>query len=248
MSLLQDVLKANLDDIEGRLSNGRTNRTRRSSLEENPDSDDDLVNVVSLPTSPTRTRPSSPVRGALARPIKGPLILSSNRGDPLKAFPTELSQRIFLRLSIKDLANCALVSKKWSSSQTLNYVWFRHYRKENFHDDSLPPGKWTKRESKQNWRVVYLKSIRDRSSPPTAYSRLSSGYTTPSRGMSGYQTPREIKEEQWRTVADAARPGKLEMREMYKELGGRKAKSKMKLGSSGVRDRGGWAASDDWDI
>ena len=30
-------------------------------------------------------------------------------------------------------------------------VWFQHYRKENFHDESLPPGKWTKRESKQNW-------------------------------------------------------------------------------------------------
>lgn len=30
-------------------------------------------------------------------------------------------------------------------------VWFRYYRKENFSDDSLPPGKWTKRESKQNW-------------------------------------------------------------------------------------------------
>lgn len=48
MSLLQDVLKANIEDIEGRLYNGRGNRTRRSSLEENPDSDDDLVNVVSL--------------------------------------------------------------------------------------------------------------------------------------------------------------------------------------------------------
>jgi hypothetical protein len=49
MSLLQDVLKANIEDIvEGRLYNGRINRTRRTSLEENPDSDDDLVNVVSL--------------------------------------------------------------------------------------------------------------------------------------------------------------------------------------------------------
>ena len=48
MSLLQDVLKANIEDIEGRLYNGRGNRTRRSSLEENPDSDDDLVNVVSF--------------------------------------------------------------------------------------------------------------------------------------------------------------------------------------------------------
>ena len=30
-------------------------------------------------------------------------------------------------------------------------VWFQHYRKDNFRDDSLPPGKWTKRESKQDW-------------------------------------------------------------------------------------------------
>ena len=66
--------------------------------------------------------------------------------------------------------------------------------------------------------------------------------------MSGYQTPREIKEEQWRTLSEATKPGKLEMREMYKELGGRKAKSKMKVGSSGIRDRGGWVANGEWDI
>ena len=83
---------------------------------------------MSLPTSPTRTRPSSPVKGASSRPVRGPLILSSNRGDPLKALPTDLSQKIFLRLSIKDLANCALVSKKWSSSQTLNYGKFLSHR------------------------------------------------------------------------------------------------------------------------
>ena len=46
MSLLQDVLKANLEDIDGsNLLNGRTNRMRHS-LEETLDSDDDLVNVV----------------------------------------------------------------------------------------------------------------------------------------------------------------------------------------------------------
>jgi hypothetical protein len=59
--------------------------------------------------------------------------------------------------------------------------------------------------------------------------------------MSGYQTPREIKEEQWKQAEEsAARPGKIEMREMYKELGGRKARAKTKLGSTGVRDKGGW--------
>ena len=89
-------------------------------------------------------------------------------GDPLKVFPTHLSQRIFGLLDIPDLAKCARVCKKWHSSQSINYgrlyfstpsdllanlqaVWFRRYRKENFNDESLPPGKWTRRESKQNW-------------------------------------------------------------------------------------------------
>ena len=138
------------------------------------------VSQISLPGTPARTRPSSPTRGAASRlAIKTPLLLSSSRTDPLKAFPTELSQRIFSKLSIKDLAKCARVSKKWARSQSLNYgepwtstmfwfhpiehivitVWFQHYRKENFQDDSLPPGKWTKRESKQNWvRHIYLSS------------------------------------------------------------------------------------------
>ncbi|KAJ3482571.1 hypothetical protein NLJ89_g12133 [Agrocybe chaxingu] len=127
-----------------------------------------------------------------------------------------------------------------------------HYRKENFHDDSLPPGKWTKRESKQSWRQVYLKTVKDRERSPTAatFSRSNSGYNTPSRGVSGsgYQTPREIKEEQWRAEAEAtSKPGKVEMREMYKELGGRKARGKTKLGSSGAfRDKGGWDDGGDW--
>ena len=37
------------------------------------------------------------------------------------------------------------------------------------------------------------------------------------------------------------RPSKVEMREMYKELGGRKARGKGKVGmEAGARDRGGW--------
>ena len=82
---------------------------------------------VSLPGTPARTRPSSPVRGSgnASRPIKGPLLLSSSTShDPLKAFPTELSQRIFSKLPIRDLARCALVSKKWTRSQSLNYGIF----------------------------------------------------------------------------------------------------------------------------
>lgn len=139
---------------------------------------------------------------------------------------------------------------------TFGSVWFQYYRKEHFHDDSLPLGKWTKRESKQNWvsnlprkyffptpnlfqRQVYLKSRAERSPTSASFSRGSSGYASPSLST-GYQTPRELKEEQWKLEAQVAKPGKVEMREMYKELGGRKARAKTKLGSSGIRDKGGW--------
>ena len=82
-------------------------------------------------------------------------------------------------------------------------------------------------------RVIYLQSAPDRDSQM-------SGYSTPT-AHSGYQTPREIKEERWRQEAEpSSKPGKVEMRGMYKELGGRKSKAKTKLGSTGVRDRGGW--------
>ncbi|KAJ7102616.1 hypothetical protein B0H15DRAFT_815372 [Mycena belliarum] len=240
MSLLQDVLRSHVPDskaLEKRLN--KVAQGNNSSDE----SDDELVNVVSLPGTPARTRPPSPTRnGAAARPLPGPLHLSSRR-DLLKALPTEISQRIFGRLSIRDLASCALVSKKWSRSQTINYVWFQHYRNENFHDESLPQGKWTKRESKQNWRVMHLKNMGRRS--PTGLNGMSraSGYSSPA--LSGAQTPRELKEEKWRQEAEVTVPGKIEMRSMYKELGGRKSKVKSKWGSSGVRDKGGWGDVDD---
>ena len=150
---------------------------------------------MSMPGSPSRSgapsrqtsRPSSPTRmGANKRKVPGPLILSKSKErslDPLRALPTDISQRIFGMLSIGDLARCARVCKKWSKSQTLNYgkhlsfcpfysvmvfssyifnmahiVWFQQYRKDNFHDEDLPSGKWTRRESKQNWvscNIVY---------------------------------------------------------------------------------------------
>jgi len=243
MSLLQGVLRSNVADLstlDKKLKAMNILPSTSSTASDKDDSDDDLVNVISLPGTPDRTRPSSPVRGASARPLRGPLHLSSRR-DPLKAFPTEISQKIFTHLSIRDLAKCALVSRKWRKSQTINYVWFQHYRKDNFRDDSLPPGKWTKRESKQDWRVTHLRSAGDRSPKYTSFSRTS-GYTSPSLLPSGAQSPRELKEEQWRLEAEASsKPGKAEMRSMYKELGGRKSKGKTKLASSGTRDRGGWA-------
>jgi hypothetical protein len=88
-------------------------------------------------------------------------------------------------------------------------------------------------------RQVYLRSRAERSPTSASFSRGESGYASPSLST-GYQTPRELKEEQWKLEAQVAKPGKVEMREMYKELGGRKARAKTKLGSSGIRDKGGW--------
>jgi len=84
-------------------------------------------------------------------------------------------------------------------------------------------------------------------SPTSPVGWSGSGYSTPSK--SGYQTPRELKEEKWRAEAEGtAKPGKLEMREMYKELGGRKSKGKGKFGNgtAGIRDKGGWNDASEW--
>lgn len=111
-----------------------------------------------------------------------------------------------------------------------------HYRRDSFHDDTLPPGKWTKRESKQNWRVIYLKIVAERERSPVSYSRPLSP------ASSGYQTPREMREEKWKQEAEGqVKLSKAEMREMYKELGGRKARGKGKVGmETATRDKGGW--------
>ncbi|KAG1814447.1 uncharacterized protein BJ212DRAFT_1463516 [Suillus subaureus] len=257
MSLLQGVLKSQSQTHD---LNGQYLSSRQSQPEN--DSDDELVGVFSLPGTPARSRgpsrpssrPVSPTRRGLTRSSSG-LPLKGLSSDPLKAFPTQVSQRIFRWLGISELATCARVSRKWNKSQTLNYsksniyylacFWFQHYRKENFHDENLPPGKWTRRESKQNWRMTYIKSVPNRSPPSSPLPSRGSGRTSPSQ--SGYQTPKELKEEQWRQEElTQSRPGKLEMREMYKELGGRKSRTKGKLGSSGGhRDRTGWGEGDD---
>jgi len=243
MSLLQDVLRSHTPDtLDKKLRNISLSHAGPLHNTDKEDSDDELVNVISLPGTPNRSRVGSrapsPTRGAATRPLPGPLHIHRSHAsatDPLKALPTEVSQRIFNLLSTSELARCAQVSRKWSRSQTINYVWFQHYRKDNFQDDSLPPGKWTKRESKQNWRIIYLQ-------PSYRLSHLSDGASrNSSPSLSGYQTPRELKEEKWRLESEAnLKPGKVEMRSIYKELGGRKARGKVKLGSAGVRDKGGW--------
>lgn len=188
--------------------------------------------------TPDRTRPSSPIRGGhsvSSRPLPGPLHIAPNR-DPLRLFPTDISQNIFSHLSVRDLASCALVSRKWSKSQTINFVWYQHNRAEKFGGKGILPGKWTRRESKQNWRVTHLRFIIDQHISSTP----SSGYSTPF-SVSGTQTPLESVG-QWEDGRDnAVKPAKAEMRYMYKELRGRKSRDKTKFGNSGIRDRGGWA-------
>ncbi|EIW65205.1 uncharacterized protein TRAVEDRAFT_160063 [Trametes versicolor FP-101664 SS1] len=252
MSLLQGVLRTQtLESLDKQLgAHSESNNGRTHPNGDRDEDDDELVNVVSLPGTPVQSRPTSrpgsrpqsPTRrGARPSPLQPMTAQKTVSRDPLRALPTDVSQRIFSQLSIRDLSRCSRVSKKWNKSQTLNYVWFQHYRKENFHDESLPPGKWTKRESKQNWRTVFLGSVPTRD--PPSLSR--SGYESP---RSGQQTPREMREEKWKQDAEAtAKPNKVEMREMYKELGGRKARGKGKLGGTGgMRDRGGWGEGDEF--
>lgn len=128
-------------------------------------------------------------------------------------------------------------------------AWYQHYRQETYQGSDLPVGKWTKRESKKDWRAEYLQTRQQRykeesSAHLGAYSlsrpvsRPATRPHSPTLG-SGYQTPREIKEEQWRLEGEAiAKPPKLAMREHYKDMGGRKARGKNKLGmQGGMRDR-----------
>lgn len=92
-------------------------------------------------------------------------------------------------------------------------------------------------------RQTFMKTSKQRDKDLAATSYSYSRSSTPLG--SGYQTPREIREEQWRAESEAvSKPGKLEMRELYKDMGGRKAKSKNKVGA-GDRDRGGWADMND---
>jgi len=256
-SLLQDVLRTQTLDHLDRKLGSPTYAQSQSGRTSPHDSDDELVNVVSLAGTPAHSRPSSrPQSPGHRSPRLQPQTHLVTRAhpppasrplptDPLKAFPTEVSQRIFAQLGNRDLAVCARVCRKWARSQTLNYVWFCRWRQDAFGEETegtVPAGKWTKRESKQNWRTTYLQIIAERERSPTLGPLYpSSGRGSPSPG-SGTLTPKEMREEQWRSEAEAPRPSKIEMRALYKELNGRKKRDKKKTGSNmGARDKGGWA-------
>jgi hypothetical protein len=147
------------------------------------------------------------------------------------------------------------------SSDLLSLLaWYQLYRQETYQGSDLPVGKWTKRESKKDWRAEYLQTRRQRykeesSARSGAYayslsrpaSRPATRSHSPTPGT-GYQTPREIKEEQWKLEEEAmAKPSKLTMREHYKDMGGRKARGKNKLGMQGsMRDRTAYVEDMGW--
>ncbi|KAF8707926.1 A Receptor for Ubiquitination Targets, partial [Rhizoctonia solani] len=210
---------------------GRIEIKRPKTPDQQNDSEDELIGVQTIPNTPgVLSRPSSrpgsraasPSRlGASGRKLRGPLMLGGavRHTDPIRAFPTEVGQKIFSQLGIHDLAKCA---------------------RDNFQDEHLPAGKWTRRESKQDWRVTYLRIQRtsDYNGPRVAADADALG--------SGYVTPKEMREAQWASEASAAnlKPSRVEARAMYKDLGGRKFKGKNKFGSE-TRDRGGWGDGGD---
>ncbi|EJT99065.1 hypothetical protein DACRYDRAFT_56469 [Dacryopinax primogenitus] len=212
--------------------------------EEEEESDEELVGVVSGSATPARaSRPGSPTRlGASTRRAPGPLLLSTSKTDPFRRLNTELLIRLLMYLQPRELARCCQVCRKWCNSQAANFVWFRHRRNAALHEDlPLVTGTtptWTKRESKQNWRREYAALLaKQREDVPliAPFSRASSRPSSRAGGSptpSGYQTPREVKEEIWAREAEGRdKPSKVEMREAYKELGGRKAR---------VKGSGGW--------
>lgn len=221
------------------------------------------------------SRSNSPTRvgGAASRRAPGPLLLSSinpskptsktgsrpgtrassrapkSKTDPVR-MPSDVVQNIFGRLEVKDLSRCSRVSVKWNTSQNLNYVWYQHDREVTLgganNKPAPPQGKWTKAESKKNWRRQYMSSARTfaENDPKTSIY----GYSTSAPG-SGYTTPREVREDRWaveNSGVDVNTMSKLEMREMYKANAGRKARGKNKVGmGGGSRDKGGFEASFD---
>lgn len=117
---------------------------------------------------------------------------------------------------------------------------------------------WTKSESKVSWKTRFHQTLK-RSDPNAEpeydprrvdiNSLQSSGATTPS-GRHAHAGLGSGNAARWAETASegAMTPWerKLAAREVYKSMGGRKARSKRKMGGDmGSRDRGGLAAEDD---
>jgi hypothetical protein len=108
----------------------------------------------------------------------------------------------------------------------------------------ISTGVWGTDLSEFLQRQELMKTLGARTENPVDFSSSRKG-TPPG---SGYQTPREVREAKWSVENETvASPSKIEMREMYKALDGRKAKGKGKIGTTPRRDRGGWDGDgDEW--
>ncbi|KAG8758430.1 hypothetical protein FRC14_008257 [Serendipita sp. 396] len=178
----------------------------------------------------------------------------ATRRDPLRSLPDKVRLLIFCLLDIRDLASCSLVCQRWKKSQTINHAFYQIYRTEAYVGSDLPVGKWTKRESKRDWRSELLKArkikIKEKqflqqnefATPPASYSRprtpaYRDGGGTPHG--SGHLTPRELQEEEWARELETS-PTKNEMRSYYKEHGGKRIRKSKAGMMGGMRDRTAW--------
>ncbi|SPO24595.1 uncharacterized protein UTRI_03864 [Ustilago trichophora] len=179
--------------------------------------------------------------------------------DPLRSLTSEIAQHIFLQLPVESLLACSGVCKRWRRSATLNYCWYRHYQ-HNFSaislDYAIPVlpawgsggAKWTRRESKTDWKTQYGKQKRlEAKDAARAESIPGSGTATPSRTQrmqdAGILTTHEARMQQWKQEEDAQWT-KQEMRDYYKsgakggKFKGKREKGGVKTGAAG--DGGLW--------
>lgn len=202
-------------------------------------------------TSPTRRPAKQSSLGQVSSLLGSELSARISSKDPLRALPDKIRPIIFCMLSATDLAACTLVCQRWKKSQTINHAWYQIHRHETYQFSDLPVGKWTKRESKRDWRTELIKArkIREKESSTPLNGQLfsnSRSNRTPARSGTvtpdGYLTPRELKEEEWaRQEQTSTTPDKVQSRAWYKEVGGKRVR-KTKTGmTGGMRDRTAWS-------
>ncbi|KAJ9479298.1 F-box domain-containing protein [Pseudozyma hubeiensis] len=216
------------------------------------ESDADAAASSSKQLSSSKLRSSSSA-GARKRSSKG------SKTDPLRAFTSEIAQHIFLQLPVESLIACSGVCKRWRRSATLNYCWYRHYQHQfsaGSLDSALPAlpawgsggAKWTRRESKTDWKTQYGRQKRMQAKDAArAESLPGSGTVTPSRTQrmqdAGVMTTHEARMQQWKEESDAQWT-KQEMRDYYKsgakggKFKGKREKGGVKTGAAG--DGGLW--------
>ncbi|SPO45555.1 uncharacterized protein PSANT_03241 [Moesziomyces antarcticus] len=184
---------------------------------------------------------------------------SRSKTDPLRSLNSEIAQHIFLQLPVDSLIACSGVSKRWRRSATLNFCWYRHYQQAfsaTSLESNMPPipawgsggAKWTRRESKTDWKTQYAKQKRiEARDAARAESLPGSGSVTPSRTQrmqdAGIMTTHEARMQQWQAEQDAGY-SKQEMRDYYKagpkggKFKGKREKGGVKTGAAG--DGGLW--------